>query len=273
MSPRFPNSPHWPAAACLGALVCATVACGTSRSAEPAVLTVSVASGSVIAPDTVPAGWTRLRVEEADRGHIIALFELPADANGTAVAAFLAALDTAKATPPPAIARGGPEIGDTAEVVLQLETGRYLLACLSRRDGHRHATMGESRLVEVRGPSSDRPGPEASHELDLVDFAFGTPTPWAAGRHLLAVRNTGRQDHQLRIDRLHDGVTFAEWLEAEGGETSDPVAGVARIGPGQQAFLPMDLAPGEYVLYCLIPDPASGRPHVEMGMMRSIRVE
>jgi hypothetical protein len=31
--------------------------------------------------------------------------------------------------------------------------------------------------------------------------------------------------------------------------------------------------PGTYVLYCLIPDAASGPPHIQLGMFRAIEVE
>jgi uncharacterized cupredoxin-like copper-binding protein len=51
------------------------------------------------------------------------------------------------------------------------------------------------------------------------------------------------------------------------------VAGVARLGPGAVAYLPVELPPGTYVLYCLTPDAASGRPHIQLGMFRAIEVE
>ena len=48
---------------------------------------------------------------------------------------------------------------------------------------------------------------------------------------------------------------------------------MARLGPGAIAYLPVELSPGEYVLYCLVSDPATGRPHIELGMFRSIQVQ
>lgn len=108
----------------------------------------------------------------------------------------------------------------------------------------------------------------------MVDFAYGTDAPWKAGKHLIRVENDGRQDHQLRMDRLPPGATLQDWMEAEDpGKFSEPVTGVARTGPGQTVYLPVDFPPGVYVLYCLVPDAASGRLHAEMGMMRTITVE
>ena len=63
-------------------------------------------------------------------------------------------------------------------------------------------------------------------------------------------------------------------MNADGSDDiATPVAGVARLGPGAVAYLPVELPAGAYVAYCLIIDPASGREHVEMGMLRAIQVE
>lgn len=51
------------------------------------------------------------------------------------------------------------------------------------------------------------------------------------------------------------------------------VAGVARLDAGRVAYLPVALPAGDYVAYCLIRDPRTGRAHVELGMFRAIRVE
>lgn len=46
-----------------------------------------------------------------------------------------------------------------------------------------------------------------------------------------------------------------EWMEAEDPNTiGTPVAGVARMGPGERTYLPVALAPGSYVAYCLVAD-------------------
>lgn len=251
------------------------------RAPEPAVtenenvLSVSVAAGRLTAPDTVAAGWTRLRVEEDGEGHIVVAFQLPANTSESRISSFLAALDTARMTPQPGVAIGGPEVGDTGQVIVHLEPGRYLLGCLRRgEEDQRHASQGEARLLEVTASAGASPPPEATREVRMVDFAYLTETTWAAGRHLIRVENNGLQDHQLRVDRLRQGATLGDWINAEDpGALAEPVAGVARTGPGQAVYLPVDLSPGVYVIYCLIPDAGSGRLHVEMGMMGSITVE
>ncbi|MEO7822491.1 MAG: hypothetical protein ABIS15_02710 [Gemmatimonadaceae bacterium] len=53
----------------------------------------------------------------------------------------------------------------------------------------------------------------------------------------------------------------------------EAVVGVARIGPGQVAYLPMFLEPGSYLATCLVQDPRTKTAHIEMGMFKAIQVE
>jgi hypothetical protein len=241
-------------------------------------LVVSVRSGVIAAPDSIAAGWTRLRVEEDGEGHILVVFRLAGSPTDPELATFLTTLDTARATPAGALALGGPEVGDTGEVIIELTPGIYLLGCVRRgSEGHRHANTGEaSILVVTEAPADahrDTP-PVATQEVGMVDFAYVGTEQWPVGSHLLRVENRGQQEHQLRFDRLADGTSLKDWMDAEEpGEIAMAVTGVARMGPGAVAYLPVDLSPGTYVAYCLIPDPFSGREHVEMGMLREIRVE
>lgn len=242
-------------------------------------LLVSVRSGAIDAPDTATAGWSRVRVEEDGEGHIVVVFRMPAALSDHELAEFLSALDTAAATPPPAVALGGPEVGDTGEVVLELTPGLYVIGCVRRgRDGHRHANSGEAKLLTVRargaGDSRSAAAPQTSQDVPMMDFAYGGVERWPAGNHTLRVENRGKQDHQLRIARLRDGASMKDWMNAEDpGRLATPVSGVARMGPGTVAYLPVELAPGGYVLFCLVTDAASGKMHVELGMLRHVQVD
>lgn len=91
---------------------------------------------------------------------------------------------------------------------------------------------------------------------------------------MLRVSNQGRQDHQLRLVRLHAGATLNDFMSAADPDSiSTAIAGVSRIGPGAMAYLPVRLPAGSYIAYCLISDPASHKLHVELGMLRLIQVE
>ena len=119
-------------------------------------------------------------------------------------------------------------------------------------------------------PAGRASPPTSTQEWRLVDFAYVAPDTLPAGIHMLRVENGGRQDHQLRLARLRTGASIRDWMNEPG--SGQAVAGVARMGPGAVAFLPVALAAGSYVAYCLVTDPASGREHALMGMFKAIQV-
>lgn len=268
-------------------IAAACAACGPAEQPPtgkgPAVpslgsLVTVIGTGSLRAPDTIAAGWTRLRLAtEGEGGHNLIVLRLDS-AGADAIERVRLALDTARGTPATALALGGPEgpqrEGDTTEVILHLAPGRHVLACLRRdADGHRHALEGEWRELVVLGDSAHAPAPPGTVTISMVDFAFTGPAEWPSGKNLLHATNDGTEDHLFILRRLNDGVTLKQWLEAERpGRLSTGLGGLARIGPGRSAYLPVTLAPGTYVLVCLIPDRESGRPHSELGMFREVRV-
>ena len=240
-------------------------------------VTFSVKRGEITGPDSVGPGWARVRVDEDGGGHRVVIFRLAESMPDSELPNFLAVLDTAVATPPSALALGGSEVGDTGDVILQLNSGRYILGCVVSTNGHRHFTTGEAKaLVVTNAPvSAGRDAPPAvTQEVRMVDFAYVGPERWAAGSHMLRVHNGGRQDHLFVLARLRPGSSLQDWMKADdAGEIATPVAGVARLGPGAVAYLPVELQSGAYIAYCLIKDPGTQRVHVELGMLRAIRVE
>ena len=239
---------------------------------------VNVRSGAIIAPDSARAGWTRVSVSEAEDAHIVVIFRLPATTTESDVRAFVAALDTAPSTPPPGTAIGGPEVGTEGSVIVQLTPGVYVLACVRRDDdGHRHASRGETRMLTVRSAalvdSAAAGPPPSTHTLRMVDFAYIGADRVQAGPQLIRIENAGKQDHQVRLARLRKGASLQSWMSAEDPESiATTMAGMARVGPGEVAYLPVDLTSGSYVAYCLIADANTKRPHVALGMLRAIEV-
>lgn len=261
-----------------GLFTCLMLAACSAETPTPTVasdggLELRVADGRITGAATVNPGWVRVRVNEDGAGHIVIAIRLPENADSASIASLVAALDTAADTPSQARALGGPESGDSGEVVLDLAPGQYVFTCLSRGDeGHRHGSTGERLVVTVPTSSSARAAePATSDSVLLNDFAYSAHERWPAGTHLLRVVNRGTHDHQMRIVRLDDGVTMRQWLEEQGGAAS--VAGVARMGPGVTTLLPVTVSPGHYVLHCLLTDPGTGKLHVMLGMLREVVVE
>lgn len=260
-----------PLAAVLSLLAACAGQADERRTIDAPDVLIRVSTGSLEVTDSIRPGWRRVRVEEDGEGHIVVAFRLKDDAVIADPERFLQALDTASTTPLSALALGGPEVGDTGVVLIRFAPGAYVFGCVRRGpSGHRHAFEGEARLVMVSGEESAEM-PRASDTVRMTDFAYNTSGSWPAGPNMLRIENAGAQDHQVRLARLHDGASLRDWLDAEGRLGTDLV-GVARMGTGAVTFLPVDLQAGAYVLYCLIPDPGSGEPHIALGMLKSIRV-
>lgn len=262
----------------LALLVLAAAGCASEKPtppSPPSLAVVSMRDGKLQAPDTLPAGTIRFRLARADSvGHNLVVFAL----GGNAVAEdFARSLDLATETPVPATARGGaeapPAAGDTAEVYITLEPGRYLLGCMVRGFAStRHVAAGEWQLLTVIPASAEAP-PAATIELGLADFAFQAEERWPAGDQIIRVSNIGTQEHIVLFARIEPGHTVQQWIAAAGDAPwSHDLGGVSRLGPGRTVLLPLRLEPGRYILTCLFVDPKSGRPHVELGMLREIVV-
>ncbi|MEO7521459.1 MAG: hypothetical protein ABIW79_06540, partial [Gemmatimonas sp.] len=142
---------------------------------------------------------------------------------------------------------------------------------------HRHASSGESKVVVVLQTSVDSTiasPPRSTQVVRMMDFAYAGPEHWSSGSHVLRIENAGRQDHQMRLVRLKAGSSIKDWMTADDPDTQGTaVAGIARMGSAEVAYLPVELLAGSYVIYCLVTDPATRRPHIELGMLRSIQVE
>lgn len=265
----------WATVAILGALA----GCGPRDAAPVAAADArySVRRGALTGPDSLEPGWARVRVQVSRDGHRVVIFRLADATTAADLTSFLAVLDTAVATPPSAVALGGSEIGDNGDIVVQLTPGRYVLGCVVTANGHRHLATGEAKELVVTNaaiPAGRDAPPVATREVEMVDFAYVGPERWAAGAPMLRVHNGGQQDHILILARLRPGSSLKDWMNADdSGDVATSVAGVARLGPGAVAYLPVDLPVGSYVAYCLVTDPKSGKQHVELGMLRAIQVD
>jgi hypothetical protein len=51
-----------------------------------------------------------------------------------------------------------------------------------------------------------------------------------------------------------------------------PAGGSAAQAPGTTSFVPLELAPGNYVMICFVPDAASAQPHFTLGMIKDFTV-
>jgi hypothetical protein len=246
----------------------------------PREVVVHAGDYSFHAPDTIPAGLTRIRF--LNQGHEPHHLQLARLSEGHTVGDLLDAAAKGDLTPAWATYVGGPNVprpGAPGEVAVNLAPGNYAMLCfIASRDGVRHFAKGMLRSLTVV-PASGPPArdPKADGRLALNDYSFTFTPELRAGRYTTRVENAGAQAHEVFMVRLLPGKTMTEALEwaktREGPPPFESAGGTLALSPGAVNFMTTDLVPGEYVLVCFVPDAHDGKPHVAHGMIRQIRVE
>lgn len=272
---------------------------GRNPAAVPNLVSLTATEYALEAPDTLSAGWTRLRLanrgQEVHYGHMVRL-----DSGKTVrdlVDAYAEAIRTSGPRPKWVTRFGGPGgafPGDSSSVVQYLEPGSYVWICpVEDNGGSPHFSKGEFKPFVVRaadGAVADRgAGPEASLVIGLRDFSFALDSSVPAGRHTIRVENAGVEPHDLVMIRLAPGATVEDLVNAlnpERARRADQAApppppmeslgtgagGIAAIAPGMESFFEANLTPGDYVLVCMATAP-DGRSHIEHGMVKQFRVD
>jgi uncharacterized cupredoxin-like copper-binding protein len=177
---------------------------------------------------------------------------------------------------------GGPNTvapGASQDVVVDLTPGHYLLLCFvpSPTDHKAHADKGMVLPFEVTAATATAPpAPEVAGTVTLSDYQFDLPAD--LGHGTFAVENKGTQAHELGLVRLGAGKTVADLEKAlapnapPGPPPFSSVGGAAAIAPGHTEWVDLDLAPGNYVAICFVPDAKDGLPHFLHGMVHPFTV-
>jgi hypothetical protein len=145
------------------------------------------------------------------------------------------------------------------------------------------ACSGSSKnTAEPRPPAREvRAEEPPAHVVHFTarDYAFSGPKQVAAGRIKLVLTNRGEVEHQLGLFKLNPGDTTATAFGAiskagnlEGGRAHGTwLGGPNGVAPHTSVSVVVDLAPGKYVIGCLIPA-ADGQPHAMKGMLSELTV-
>jgi hypothetical protein len=229
-------------------------------------------------PDEIAEGWVKfVLTNEGPQPHHIQLVKL--DEGKT-----VDDLKTALAAEPeiyPAWARvyGGPNApdpGGTTSAIVFLDAGNYAVICIipdAEGTPHvQHGMMKALTVTESRGPIAGEP--KADVLIDLADFAFTVPTSVTAGEHLIRFSNTGRQIHEAVLVKLTEGTTAEAYLNAplDAPPPGISYGGIAGIEPGNGQYINVDFEPGNYALFCFLPDPETHAPHFVQGMVQEFTV-
>jgi len=271
-------------------LVGLLVACGSGTTATPSPTPTSkpaIPGVTIIAkdfsfdmPNTLPAGMVDITlVNQGAYHHQANLARLN---NGVTPEQFMTALKKNQNTALPLVTfAGGPNgilPGQRQEVILNLPTGQYVAICfLSDQDNVPHYQKGMIKFFQVMGPAQTGSAPAADGQVTLRDFSYVLPSTIKTGPLLLKATNQGTQPHEMTLFKLAPGRTQQDLLaylqKPAGPPPFADAGGIAALAPGTSGWFKVDLAPGNYVAMCFVPDPATGKPHFAIGMISSFAVQ
>jgi uncharacterized cupredoxin-like copper-binding protein len=257
------------------------------------VLTVKVSEEGqllFVAPDSVPAGW--VEVELVNNGKLAHQASLGKVREGAALDVAEQTMATDPITGIGALQEvGGANSvvgGGTSRVVIRLDPGTYYFYCMvpGEQDQKPHAEHGMVRKLVVTPPAGGSAGTVAAAEppvrdvagtIAMKDYGFLLPEPFT-GRGWYAVTNDGPQAHELTLIGLPPGSDAKKvkqhFVDVAGGPLSTPTVstpppgpkpyvdagGLSAIGTSTVSYVWLDLAKGDYVAMCYVPDvPAPGR--------------
>jgi len=266
--------------------VTALVACGTGEKKSEDSAQAAASQNSLMimaqeftfdAPDTVPAGFTRVGLmNHGAEAHHAVIVRLD---SGHVAGELLDALAKNR-VPAWAVFLGGPNASmqGISETAVELTPGNYVLICLiPSTDGVLHVAKGMVRNLVVKDGAAPTVAPTADLTITLSDYAFKKSAPLTAGAHVIRVDNAAEQPHELLLVRLEPGKTiqeFAEWAEKpQGPPPGTPVGGTTPQSQGTVNYVFADLTPGEYGLVCFVPDVKDGKLHLVHGMIEQFKIE
>jgi hypothetical protein len=260
----------------------AAAAASPSPAASGRVITFDANDYSYTLPDSIPAGLVTLVMRNAGKEpHHAQLLKLN---TGVTIDQFLVALRQGEG---PALAlvslAGGPGALDPGplsdEVTLDLQPGTYIVVCfIAGPDGVPHVAKGMVKPLTVTAPTgpASTTQPTARATITLRDFAFDTPPdPLPSGRNTWRITNAGPQPHEITVAKMGAGGSAADVLKFFTTPPSGPppyqsVGGFQGIDANGGGWLTLDLPAVDYTFYCAIPDPTSGKRHLEIGMLKQV---
>jgi uncharacterized cupredoxin-like copper-binding protein len=112
---------------------------------------------------------------------------------------------------------------------------------------------------------------------DAFEYGFRGPDQIKSGMITLQVVDTGQASHQMQLIKLEGGHTAADFAASiKASPRKVPLwarlmGGPNGVMPGTRTHTVQNVAPGDYVLVCWMPD-STGVPHLALGMTKSITV-
>ncbi|RPI31744.1 MAG: hypothetical protein EHM70_10795 [Chloroflexota bacterium] len=253
------------------------------RAAIPATgaeVTFTATDYAFEAPDQLDAGIVTVTLQNnGQEVHHLQFMKLNQDVT---FEQFTSALQESEAAALPLVeftgGAGAIPPGQSEQVMVELEPGNYVIACfITDADGVPHLAHGmiaPLTVVESSNQAVEAPAPDQT--VTLKDFEFELPQSIQSGRQIWEVVNNGPQPHEFTIVRLAEGKTMddvAAFMQSPDGPPPFVEAGgMQALSVGKRGWAILDLQPGNYVAVCFVPDPDTGKAHVELGMVMPFTV-
>jgi hypothetical protein len=276
----------------LGALAVATglvIAGGCAKKeAEPTAqagpnnVNVTAADYAFLSPDSIPAGLELFHL--VNRGPALHHLQIVQLLDGKTVTDLTNAMRNPGPPPPWVKWVGGPNAavpsgGDTTAAFLTLPAGNYALLCLiPDSTGTPHVALGMVKPLTVTASSATPAAePPSDIQIHLTDYDFTITGALTPGLHNIRIVNDGPQTHEMLVAALAPGKSakdLVDWIHAgfKGMPPAKPIGGAAALGSGAEQMVTVQLAPGNYGLFCFLPDIKDGKEHVAHGMVKQITV-
>jgi hypothetical protein len=268
------------------------VACGATTQAQPAAPTgqaapmpevaIKLTDDGFTAPPEISAGIVAVNVSNSStkfqEGGVV-LGKLNEGVTYDNIKAMLASDD------PNSYAKFDQmvtSLGGAERTIYNLAPGQYMAYFIGNIEG----APPISSLITVKDQGNKAIAPTAEITAEMQDFSFILPDEIKAGKHIWQISNKGKQGHHMLMVQLPKGVTVDDiitWVSAETPSGPPPFlnpdgptigAGFEVLSPGQSAWAEIDLPPGEYTVFCLLPDMSAQPPvsHITHGMHRTLKV-
>lgn len=169
--------------------------------------------------------------------------------------------------------------GKQQTVVVNLPAGEYMGFCfVASPDGKAHVEKGMTAYFTANQPSGTLPAePAANGQVTLKDFSIDVPDSLSSGATTWKVWNNGSQPHELALVKLAEGKMMSDFEAYMQNPSGDPpyisAGGMGALEPGMTGWTNLTLEPGDYLAFCFVPDPSTGKAHMELGMMKSFTVK
>ncbi len=166
-------------------------------------------------------------------------------------------------------------------LVAAVALAMVLAACGGDDDSDTAATSNaDNTSTSLAATTSTAAKKVGTIDVTTKDFSFslGGPASVAAGEWDVHLANEGKEDHQVTIARINDGVTMeqVQAAAAKGAEHALPlltfVGGPNTVAAGGTQDAIVDLTPGHYLFMCFVQSPSDHKAHADKGMVMPFEV-